>query len=59
MLEEEMDALQIPGYDLIHEAGSNKQLGGVMIIAKPQVSCKKMESAPLPESPIDACSCLL
>ena len=54
-----MDALQIPGYDLIHEAGSNKQLGGVMIIAKPQVSCKKMESAPLPESPIDACSCLL
>ena len=54
MLEEEMQAFQLPGYELIHKVGSNKQLGGVMIIATPQVSCGKLENAPLPKSPIDA-----
>ena len=57
--EEEMGAFQLPGYELIHKVGSNKQLGEVMIIATPHVSCKKLENVPPPKSPVDACSCLL
>ena len=37
MLEEEMAALQIPGYESVHKAGNNKQMGGVMFIATPRI----------------------
>ena len=59
MLNEEMEALKIPGYEVIHKQGTNKQLGGVMIIAAPQMSCKKIEDGPTLPAPIDACSCLV
>ena len=59
MLEAEMNALEIPGYEIIHKYGISKFLGGVMILAAPYVSCKKLTTPPLLPTPIDACSCLI
>ena len=59
MLDDEMDALQIPGYELVHKYGVSKFMGGVMILAGPQVNCRKLTSPPLLPAPIDSCSCIV
>ena len=56
---EEMGALTFRGYTIEGKWGTNKQLGGVMIMVDEATKCRKLENISRPREPIDVCAILL
>ena len=59
MIDEEVGQLQIPGYSGAHKDGKSKHRGGVMLLASPEISYRKLEKIQAPPSAVDACSCAI
>ena len=59
LLDDEADALVIPGYEVLHRDGHSRQKGGVLILVHENIACRKLTGLlPLPR-PLDSCSCIL
>ena len=59
LLDNEADALVIPGYRVMDKEGKSKHKGGVLILADENVACKKTENICRPWVSVDVCSILL
>ena len=59
MTKGEAKTVKITGYRVAVAEGASKHPGGVMILANPLTTCKKLGEIPKPPSPIDTCAMLL
>ena len=59
LLNSEAEDLQVPGYRVVHCDGCYTNKGGVLILARRRVSCRKLSGAPRPGGEVNACTCLV